>query len=87
MTARRAIVLILTAFLIIIGTEIIMTVLVFLEPVPEDSAPRAGGGLSDPLDPFRAAAYPPVEAQSDTAPALPSPRPTQELPDSPPEPG
>ncbi len=79
--------ILLPAFLIIIGTDIIMTVLVFLEPVPEDSAPRAGGGLSDPLDPFRAAAYPPVEARPDTAPALPSPRPTQELPESPPEPG
>jgi len=79
--------ILLPAFLIIIGTDIIMTVLVFLEPVSEDSAPPAGGGLSDPLDPFRAAAYPPGEAQCDTAPALPSPRPTQELPETLPDPG
>ena len=80
--------LLLPAFLIIIGTEIIMTVLVFREPVSEDSPPAAGGGLVDPLDPFRAAAaYASEEAQSDRAPALPSPRPTEELPESPPEPG
>ena len=80
--------ILLPAFLIIIGTDIIMTVLVFLEPVSVDSPPAAGGGLFDPLDPFRAAAtYPSEEAQSDRAPALPSPRPTQELPESPPEPG
>jgi NhaP-type Na+/H+ or K+/H+ antiporter len=80
--------ILLPAFLIIIGTDIIMTVLVFLEPVSEGSAPPAGLGLSDPLDPFRAEAAGPREAaHPDTALPVPAPRPSQELPDPPPEGG
>lgn len=66
--------LLLPAFLIIIGTDVIMTVLVFLEPVTPTAG--VGGNLTDPVDPFR-----PVP--SPTAPALPSAPPPADLPEAP----
>lgn len=45
--------ILLPAFLIIIGTDVLMTVLVSLEPTREPAAPGGTGGIADPVDPFR----------------------------------
>jgi NhaP-type Na+/H+ or K+/H+ antiporter len=68
----------LPAFLVIIGTDVVMTVLVFLEPNPDAIVSGGGGGVSDPLDPFRPRGTPLSSGEADARPPPPLPRPPPE---------
>lgn len=74
--------ILLPAFLIIIGTDVVMTVLVFLEPEsPASEGSEGVGGVSDPLGPFQLNPASPTEA-----PPLPPAR-SPGLPETPAPPG